>query len=125
MPDNTKPRILVVDPSASNRALICECLRQLPDVRTIATGDSEHALQIFKETRPSLVLLDTTLHGTGGIALTQKIRAWEQSRNEAGISPWTPIVFLSSVTDENTLTHGIQAGGDAGPVRVGGRLDRG
>lgn len=112
MPDKTKPRILVVDPSASNRALICECLRQLPDVRTMATGDSEQALQIFKESRPSLVLLDTTLHGTGGIALTQQIRAWEKSRNEAGISPWTPIVFLSSVTDENTLTQGIRAGGD-------------
>ena len=112
MPDKARPRILVVDPSASNRALICDCLRQLPDVFTIATGDSEQALRIFKETWPSLVLLDTTQHGTDGIALTRKIRTWEQSRNETGISPWTPIVFLSSANDEYTLTQGIQAGGD-------------
>lgn len=112
MPDSNKPRILVVDPSASNRALICECLRQLPDIWTIATGDSEHALNLFQETRPSLVLLDTTLRGTDGIALTKKIRAWEQARTEAGISPWTPILFLSSVSDENILIQGIQAGGD-------------
>lgn len=112
MPDRTTPRILVVDPSASNRALICECLRQLPDVQTVATGDGEHALHLFRETMPSLVLLDTTLQGTDGIALTRQIRAWEQSRNETGISPWTPIVFLSSINDENILIQGIQAGGD-------------
>lgn len=110
--DRTRPSVLVIDPSASNRALICECLRQLRDVQTMATGDGEQALQMFREAWPSLVLLDTTLQGIDGIALTRKIRAWEQSRDETGISPWTPIVFLSSVTDEDTLAQGILAGGD-------------
>jgi diguanylate cyclase (GGDEF)-like protein len=111
-PDRTRPTVLVIDRSASNRALICECLRQLPEVRAIATGDGEQALQIFRETWPSMVLLDTTQQDTSGIELTQKIRAWEHSQIETGISPWTPIVFLSSVTDEDTLARGILAGGD-------------
>jgi diguanylate cyclase (GGDEF)-like protein len=111
-PERGKPTVLVIDPSASNRALISECLRQLPDVQTMATGDGELALQMFRETWPRLVLLDTTLQDTNGIELTQKIRAWEQSSNETGISRWTPIVFLSSVTDEDTLARGILAGGD-------------
>jgi len=111
-PDTIRPTVLVIDPSASNRALICDCLRQMPEIRTIATGDGEQALHIFRETWPSLVLLDTTQQDTDGIELTRKIRAWELSRIETGISPWTPIVFLSSVTDEDTLAQGILAGGD-------------
>ena len=111
-PDRNRPTVLVIDPSASNRAQIFECLRQLPDVRTMATGDSDQALQIFRETKPSMILLDTTQQDTNGIELTRKIRAWEQSRSETGISPWTPIVFLSSLTDESTLAQGILAGGD-------------
>ena len=107
-----RPTVLVIDPSASNRALICECLRQLPEVRTMATGDSEQALQMVRETWPSLILLDTTQQDINGIELTKIIRAWELSRTETGISPWTPIVFLSSVTDEDTLAQGILAGGD-------------
>ncbi|MBS1144673.1 MAG: diguanylate cyclase [Proteobacteria bacterium] len=110
--DPSKPTVLVIDPSAGNRALICECLGQLPDIRTLSTGDAEQALTIFRETSPSLVLLDTTLPDTNGIELTLKIRAWEQSRIDAGISPWTPIVFLSSASDESTLAQGIMAGGD-------------
>jgi len=110
--DRNKPTVLVIDPSAGNRALICECLRQLPEVRAIATGDAEQALQMFRETLPDMVLLDATQQDTSGIELTQKIRAWELSRIETGISPWTPIVFLSSVTDEETLAQGILAGGD-------------
>lgn len=111
-PDRFRPTVLVIDPSTSNRELICECLRQLPEVRTIATGNGEQALQMFRETWPSMVLLDTTQQGTDGIVLTRKIRAWEQSQNETGISPWAPIVFLSSVSDEETLAQGILAGGD-------------
>lgn len=110
--DHQEPTVLVVDPSSENRALICECLSQLPNIRTMATGNGEQALRIFRESQPSLVLLDTTLAGMDGIALTRKIRTWEQGNNETGVSPWTPIVFLSSVTDEHLLAEGILAGGD-------------
>ena len=78
----------------------------------MATGDGNHALQMVRETWPSLILLDTTQQDINGIELTRMIRDWELSRIDTGISPWTPIVFLSSVTDEDTLAQGILAGGD-------------
>lgn len=110
--DTIGPTVLIVDPSAGSRAQICNCLQQLPNVRTIASGDGEQALRIFQESWPSLILLDTKPQGMDGMTLTRNIRAREQSRNETGVSPWTPIVFLSSLADEDLLIEGILAGGD-------------
>lgn len=104
--------VLVIDPSPVDRAQICECLNQLTDIRVLAAGEAEQALQIFRETRPSMILLDSAQKGIDGIALTRAIRTWEQSGGNQAFSPWTPIVFLSSVNDEDLLAQGILAGGD-------------
>eukprot|EP00825_Cyclidium_porcatum_P049700 TRINITY_DN8647_c0_g1_i2.p1 TRINITY_DN8647_c0_g1~~TRINITY_DN8647_c0_g1_i2.p1 ORF type:complete len:162 (+),score=15.87 TRINITY_DN8647_c0_g1_i2:62-547(+) len=77
-----KPAVLVIAPSAANRQQICECLYQLPDIRTVATGDGKQALTIIQETWPSMVLLDDALQGIDGISLTRTIRTLEQSRDE-------------------------------------------
>lgn len=107
-----KPAVLVIAPSVANRAQICECLNQLPDIRTITTGDGKQALTIIQETWPSMVLLDDAVQGMDGISLTRTIRAWEKSRDDADFSPWTPIVLLSTANDEDTLAQGILAGAD-------------
>ncbi|MBP8195475.1 MAG: response regulator, partial [Azonexus sp.] len=104
--------VLVIDPSPGDRAQICECLNQLPDLRIIAVGEAEHALQAIREANPSLVLLDSTQKGMDGIALTRAIRGWEQQGGNSAFAPWTPIVFLSSIADEDLLAQGILAGGD-------------
>lgn len=108
----SKASVLVIAPSAANRMQLCECLGQLPDVRILAADSGECALAMIRENWPSMVLLDTALQDTDGIGLTRTIRAWERSRNETGVSPWTPIIFLSSTTSEEVLAEGILAGGD-------------
>lgn len=110
--DKSRHTILVVDHSASNRNLICECLAQLPGTQTIAAGDGAQANLLFRERSPSLVLLDIALHDTDGISLAREIRTFEKSNGRNGFASWTPIVFLSSVADENILAQGILAGGD-------------
>lgn len=112
MLDTSKLTILVVDHSASNRTLICDCLTQLPGTQTLAAGDGAQAIQFFLASSPDLVLLNSALHNTDGLALVQEIRRLEGPSEEDEFSRWTPIVFLSSVADENTLAQGILAGGD-------------
>ncbi len=111
-PGQSQASVLVIDPSTVNRAQICDCLGQLADLRILAAGSGEMALAMIRENWPSMVLLDTALNDTDGIALTRTIRTWERSRNESGISPWTPIIFLSAATSEDVLAEGILAGGD-------------
>lgn len=110
--DRSKHTVLVVDPSANNRTLICECLAQLPEIEPIAAGDGAEALVLFRERLPSLVFLDISLHDTDSLALAQEMRNWECSNEQDGFASWTPIVFLSSVMDEEVLARGILVGGD-------------
>ena len=112
MPPQTKSTILVVDPSASNRSLISECLAQLPDVKVVVAADGAQALAQFRTSPPSLVLMDIALHDTDGLSLAKSMRSWERTAECGGVAPWTPIVFLSSVMDEDVLAEGIIAGGD-------------
>ena len=104
--------VLVIDPAPSDRALICDCLKQLPDVRIIAAGEAEQALQIVREACPTMILLDSTQKGIDGISLTRAIRFHEQAGQNPAFAPWMPIVFLSSINDEDLLAQGILAGGD-------------
>ncbi len=112
MPPPCKFKVLVVDTSPSNRRLICDCLAPLPDVQTQAAETGAEALGHFEDTPPSLLLVDTRLPDMDGITLARKIRSREQLGNEQLLTPWTPIVFLSPVMDEDLLAQGILAGGD-------------
>jgi len=104
--------VLVIDPSPTDRAQICDCLKQLPDVRVIAAGEAGEALEVIRSTSPNMILLDSTQKDIDGISLTRAIRHLEQSGISTDFAPWTPIVFLSSVADEDVLAQGILAGGD-------------
>lgn len=112
MLDKGKLTILVVDHSTSNRTLICDCLAQLPGTQTLAAGDGGEAIELFMARSPNLVLLNIALHDTDGLSLAKEIRILESSCQDDDLFNWTPIVFLSSVSDENVLAQGILAGGD-------------
>ena len=110
--DRSKHTVLVVDPSENNRTLIAECLAQLPEIQVITAGDSAHATYLFQERKPCLVILDINGKDSDSLSLARDIRNWENFDEEDGLACWTPIVFLSSVMDEEVLARAIQAGGD-------------
>jgi diguanylate cyclase (GGDEF)-like protein len=110
--DSICQTVLVVDPSANNRALLCDCLAQLPEIRPVSASDNAQALQLFRDQKPSLVLLDINHDDQSGLSLASEIRHWEASTANDGIASWSPIIFLSSVMDEDVLARGIMAGAD-------------
>lgn len=107
-----KYQILVVDSSSANRALIGECLAQLDDVSVTPAGDGASAVELIASTRPDLILVDMNLRDMDGISLVRKIRNRELLASENEPNLWTPVIFLSSVMDEDMLAQGIIAGGD-------------
>jgi len=112
MREEDRLTVLVVDPSTSNQALLCECLAQLPEIRPVAATNSAEALLMLRRHSPRLVLLDVARGDTHGLSIARSIRKNEQTTRHLGMASWTPIIFLSAVMDEDVLAQGILAGGD-------------
>lgn len=107
-----KYQLLVVDSSSANRQLIGECLSQLDDASVSLAADGQSAVELIASIRPDLILIDMNLRDTDGISLVRRIRNRELLGAENDLNLWTPVIFLSSVMDEDMLAQGIIAGGD-------------
>lgn len=96
-----KGRILVVDDDAALAEMLGIVLRG-EGFDPVFVADGDKALDVFRETRPDLVLLDLMLPGTDGIDVCRQIRA------EAGV----PIVMLTAKSDTVDVVLGLESGAD-------------
>ncbi|MBF4161869.1 MtrAB system response regulator MtrA [Nocardioides acrostichi] len=97
----TKGRVLVVDDDASLAEMLTIVLRQEGfDSRMCTRGDE--AMEVFREYRPDVVLLDLMLPGRDGIDVCKEIRA------ESGV----PIVMLTAKGDTVDVVVGLESGAD-------------
>lgn len=64
--------------------------------------DGEHAIEVFDEVSPDLVLLDLMLPGKDGIEVCRDIRRIAD----------TPVVMLTARTDTVDVVRGLEAGAD-------------
>jgi len=95
-----KARVLVVDDDPALAEMLGIVLRG-EGFEPSFCADGLRALNIFRETRPDLVLLDLMLPGLGGIDVCRQIRA------ESGV----PIVMLTAKTDTVDVL-GLESGAD-------------
>src|SRR3978361_1761185 len=65
-------------------------------------ADGARAIQVFREIKPDIVLLDLMLPGMSGIDVCRAIRA------ESG----TPIIMLTAKTDTVDIVLGLESGAD-------------
>lgn len=95
--------LLVEDDPALLLNLRQQLLRQGHEVFEAST--SQQAWRLFLDKAPELILLDVLLPDNDGFWLSRQVRSHEGRH-------WTPILFLSSLVQEEDLLRGIQAGGD-------------
>lgn len=97
----TKGRVLVVDDDAALAEMLTIVLRQEGfDSRMCVRGDE--ALEVFRDYRPDVVLLDVMLPGKDGIDVCKEIRA------TSGV----PIVMLTAKGDTVDVVVGLESGAD-------------
>jgi predicted Zn finger-like uncharacterized protein len=68
-----RKKLLIVDDSKFFRELTFDILKVL-DVQFLSAGDGEEALQLIREERPTLVLLDLNLPRKNGYELIREVR---------------------------------------------------
>ncbi len=96
-----KLRLLVVDDDLALAEMLGIVLRS-EGFDVVHCADGSSALEMFRESRPDLVLLDVMLPGLDGIEVCRRIRA------ESGV----PIVMLTARTDTVDVVVGLGAGAD-------------
>lgn len=98
----TQPRALVVDDDDMIRMLLEETLTQAGfSVRT--AEDGEHALALFAESMPDLVLLDVDMPGLDGFAVCRRIR----DRADAAM---VPVIMVTGMDDLASINHAYESG---------------
>lgn len=97
-------KILVADDSKTFRSLINASLTNLGHEVLLAEKGSE-AIELYQKYHPDLVILDVMMEEMNGFDCARRIRAINTDN-------WIPIIFLSATVDDESISKGIEAGGD-------------
>ena len=92
-------RILVVDDDPMTLRYVRDILAKA-GYTSLATGDPEEALRLFRAERPRLALLDLLLPGGDGIELMGRMLRIAQ----------VPVVFLSAYNRDEVIARALEAG---------------
>lgn len=99
------PKVLVVDDSQTQRAVIAEYLKPLNCEVTLASSGEEALMQVTEHV-PDLIIMDVEMPGLNGFEACKAIRGFLQDN-------WVPIVYLTGRTEPSDLVEGLNVGGDA------------
>ncbi len=96
--------VLIVDDEQANRLILQAMLKKSNHV-VIEACDGQEAVELFEEHQPDLVLMDVMMPVMDGYEATSIIKQKSGSR-------FTPVIFLTAITDEDALVKCIEHGGD-------------
>lgn len=103
--DFSRLSVLVAEDCPPMRRLIIEILRNTGVQDTNVARNGDQAYDVFKETRPDIVITDWSMDERDGISLTRGIR-----NNAASPDPLTPIVMITGYA----ALHRVKTARDAG-----------
>ncbi|MBS0367745.1 MAG: diguanylate cyclase [Proteobacteria bacterium] len=98
-------KALLIEDTLTSATLVSHQLRKI-GIEPIVARNGEKGIEMFKQERPDLVLLDIIMPGMDGFEVARRIRQLEQA------GEWTPILFLTARTSDEDLEKGIAVGGD-------------
>jgi pilus assembly protein CpaE len=102
MVDTDKYRVVIVDDIAETRENIRKLLQFEPDVEVVGVARTgREAIDIAKDVKPDVLLMDINMPDMDGIAATEIIRK---------LVPFTQIIILSIQNDPNYMRRAMLAG---------------
>jgi len=111
----TPATLLVVDDSATSRALLLEMASDLSGIAEVLEADSgERALEIAAALRPDVVLMDISMPGMSGIEATAELQR---------ISPDSRVIVVSSSLDPGDVRQALEAGAAGYTVKSSDRAE--
>ena len=93
--------ILIVDDAAFMRMMLKRAILGSGDYRITEAENGEKAMELFREQKPDLVLLDISMPGMSGISVLKEIKKAD---------PASHVVMCSAVGQEMIIREAIEAG---------------
>lgn len=101
---NENRRVLVIDDEVDVTELLSYHLRQR-GFQVESVNDPRLALEVARQFRPQLIVLDVLMPDLNGLQVCRLVRADSDLRA-------TPIIFLSAKTEEGDRIEGFESGAD-------------
>lgn len=96
-----RPKVLIVDDEPTNLQVLRQVLHD--DYRLLFARDGEKALQLSRDERPHLILLDIMMPGLTGLETCQRLKADPATQA-------IPVIFVTALSDANDESAGFDAG---------------
>ena len=97
-------KILIADDAATDRLILESIVTQAGHIPH-GVEDGQKAIEAYVKFQPDIVLLDVLMPNMGGIEAAKEIRKLTET-------DVVPIIFLTSLTDPESLVECLEAGGD-------------
>jgi CheY-like chemotaxis protein len=97
-------KILIADDTATNRLLL-KALLTKDGHSVLEAHDGRQAVTVFEREHPDIVIMDVMMPEMDGYDATRQIKARAGNR-------FTPVIFLTAITDDAQLARCIEAGGE-------------
>lgn len=97
-------KILVVDDTEANRKLLAWMLED-DGHEVVEAINGQEAVDLFKQAKPDLVLMDVMMPVMDGFEATKAIKDYLAGTH-------VPIIFLTALSDDASLTKCLSIGGD-------------
>ena len=110
-----KKCVLVVDDEKELRELLVQKLTKA-GFDVAAAGDGEEGLEVAREKKPDLILLDIVMPKMDGITMLKKMREEEWGKN-------VEVMLLTVLEDEQHLSQALEAGAREYFVKTDWKLD--
>ena len=104
--DTEQRTVLCVEDNPANLRLVEQLIARRPDVRLLSASDATRGIQLAREHRPDVILMDINLPGISGIRALRILR-------DDPLTQRIPVVAISA----NAMPHDIRRGLEAGFFR--------
>jgi EAL domain-containing protein (putative c-di-GMP-specific phosphodiesterase class I)/ActR/RegA family two-component response regulator len=102
-PDNARVvRVLIAEDDSQLRTVLSALIEAEPALCLVgAASDADEAIELAREVRPDVAIVDVRMPGGGGVKVARELRR---------IAPDTKVLALTAAADRNTVLEMLEAG---------------